>query len=321
MANTSVAPQFSIVIPVLNEKENILPLYEEILEVMKRESWSFEIIFINDGSTDGTSDTLNSLIQIDARVRVFSFRKIYGKSAAMDCGFKHAQGRYVVTLDGDLQDDPKEIPRLRTALQTKNADLVSGWKKERHDPLSKIISSRLFNPLVAFLTGVRLHDFNCGLKLYRSEVVKELSLYGELHRFIPALASWKGFHVTEEPVHHRPRKHGRSKYGVTRAFAGMVDLLTVIFLMRYEGKPAHLFSGFGFFLTLIGVFINGHLLATKLLGGIIAPHYPYLMLGILSLIVGIQCVFFGLLAEMMVHLSRTREMAFRFRVEREDENP
>lgn len=299
-------PLFSVVTPLLNESDNIIPLLKEISDVMSRQAWPYEILLIDDGSTDATPQILKKLIREDPHVRAFIFRVHRGKSAALACGFQNARGSYVVTLDGDLQDSPEEITTLWKVMKEENADLVSGWKKKRNDPWHKIVSSRIFNAFVRGITGLRLHDFNCGLKLYRAVVIRDLPLYGELHRFIPALVSWRGFRVTEAPVIHRPRKFGKSKYGIERMFGMVVDLLTVAFLMRYEGKPSHLFSGFGLVFLAVGVLINAHLLLTKLLGGSIAPHYPYMVLGVTLLLIGLQCVFFGLLAEMVLYFSRDR---------------
>jgi len=301
------SPKFSVVIPVLNEKDSLPSLLQEIVTVMEKQSWPYEVLFIDDGSRDGTPEVLRELSRVNPHVRLFLFGQHRGKSAALACGFKNVRGALIVTLDGDLQDSPEEIVKLWNVMEAGKADLVSGWKKTRHDPWHKIVSSRLFNVLVRFITGVKLHDFNCGLKIYRAAVVREIPLYGELHRFTPALAAWKGFRVTEEPIQHRSRKYGRSKFGVARMFGMTVDLLTVAFLMRYEGKPAHLFSGSGLMFLLFGGFINMHLFIKKLLGGTIAPHYPYMILGITLVLIGIQCVFFGLLSEMVLYFSLRQE--------------
>ena len=296
-----------MVIPVLNEKDSLRPLLQEIAAVMKTQSWPYEVLCVDDGSTDGTPETLRELARENPKVRLFLFGHHRGKSAALACGFQNARGAFIVTLDGDLQDAPEEIVKLWNVIEAGKADLVSGWKKTRHDPWHKVLSSRLFNALVRGITGVKLHDFNCGLKIYRAKVVREIPLYGELHRFTPALATWKGFRVVEEPILHRPRKYGRSKFGMGRMFGMTVDLLTVAFLMRYEKKPSHLFSGGGFIFLLAGGFINIHLFIKKLLGGTIAPHYPYMILGITLLLIGIQFVFFGLLSEMVLYFSLRQE--------------
>lgn len=299
--------QISVIIPVRNERENVSPLYSELVSVLSSQSWSFEVLFIDDGSTDGTVETIQALVNQDSRIRLFCFGFHHGKSAALACGFQNARGERVATLDGDLQDQPSEIIKLWNVMESRSCDLVSGWKKVRHDPWHKLVSSKLFNALVRLITGVPLHDFNCGIKLYRASVVRTLPVYGELHRFLPVLASWKGFRVAEEVVEHRPRIHGESKFGFRRMFGMMSDILTIIFLMRYEGKPSHLFGGAGIFCLGAGFFINAQLLLRKLFGGTIAPNYPYMILGVTLLIVGIQFVFFGLLSEMIVYLSRREE--------------
>jgi len=301
------SPQFSLVIPVLNEKDSLPFLLDEIEAVMKKQSWSYEILCVDDGSTDGTVEVLRELSGKYAYVRLFLFGYHRGKSAALSCGFQNSHGAHVVTLDGDLQDTPGEIVKLWNVMEARKADLISGWKKIRKDPWHKVVSSRLFNALVRCITGVNLHDFNCGLKIYKARVVREIPLYGELHRFTPALASWKGFRVTEEPIDHRPRQYGKSKFGLKRIFGMTVDLLTVAFLMRYEGKPSHLFSGAGFLFLLAGSFISANLLFIKLAGGTIAPRYPYMILGITLLLIGIQFVFFGLLSEMFLYFFHRQE--------------
>jgi glycosyltransferase involved in cell wall biosynthesis len=301
------SPKFSVIIPVLNEKDGLRSLLQEIDGVMQKQSWLYEVLFIDDGSTDGTPEVLRTLALENPCVRLFMFGRHRGKSAALACGFQNSRGPYVVTLDGDLQDAPGEILKLWNVMETRKADLVSGWKKVRKDPWHKIVSSRLFNALVRCITGVKLHDFNCGLKIYRARVVREIPLYGELHRFTPALAAWKGFCVAEVPVQHRSRQYGKSKFGMGRMFGMTVDLLTVAFLMRYEGKPSHLFSGAGFIFLLAGGLINLQLFIKKLCGGMISPHYPYMILGITLLLIGIQFVFFGLLSEMILYFSRRQE--------------
>ena len=203
-----------MIVPVLNEKDSLRPLFQEIAAVMEKRAWLYEILCIDDGSTDGTPEILRSLSKENPLVRPFVFSHHRGKSAALACGFRNARGAFIVTLDGDLQDVPEEMVKLWNVMESQKADLISGRKKVRHDPWHKIISSRLFNALVRWITGVKLHDFNCGLKIYRAEVAREIPLHGELHRFTPALAVWKGFRVAEEPIEHRPRRYGKSKYGL-----------------------------------------------------------------------------------------------------------
>ncbi len=316
MMNPSQSPFFSIIVPVYNEAENLLPLVQEITSAMGQKGRSFELLFIDDGSQDGTPEALRKIQ--DPRVKFVSFRKNFGKSAALAYGFHHAAGKYAVTLDGDLQDDPGEIERMLEVLEKKNADVVCGWRKNRKDPFSKIISSRVFNFAAAVLTGVRVHDLNCGIKLYRRAAIKEIPMYGELHRYAPALAAWKGFVVAEHPVNHRPRRAGKSKFGMKRFWGGVVDLLTVVFMMRYEGKPSHLFSGTGLFLATAGLLINFHLLFLKIAGRTIAPRYPYMILGVTALSIGVQFIFFGLVSEMIVYASKSRNAALQFPIVKRD---
>lgn len=308
------SPFFSIIVPAYNEAENLPLLYQEIAAAMAVKNRSFELIFVDDGSVDETPEALKIIQNKDPRIKIITFRKNFGKSAAFTYSFQEACGKYIVTLDADLQDDPAEIERMFETLEQKKADLVCGWKKNRQDPLTKIISSRLFNSTASWLTGIQLHDFNCGIKLYSQAVVKEIPMYGELHRFVPALAVWKGFVVVEHPVHHRARRFGKSKFGMNRFWGGIIDLLTVIFMMRYEGKPSHLFSGSGLILVAAGFLINLQLVIVKLMGGTIAPRYPYFILGVMSLIIGVQLICFGLISEMIVYSLKSKNPAPNFSI-------
>lgn len=299
-------PFFSIIVPVYNEAENLWELYREITAAMAVKNRTFELIFIDDGSHDATPEVLQKIQTQDDRIKMITFRKNFGKSAAFTCGFHEAQGQYIATLDGDLQDDPAEIERMFESMRQKKADLVCGWKKERKDPLLKIAASRAFNAAAGLLTGIHLHDFNCGIKLYSRTVAKEIPMYGELHRFVPALAAWKGFVVIEQAVHHRARRFGKSKFGMARFWSGIIDLLTVVFMMRYEGKPSHLFSGSGLILVTSGFLINLQLVIGKIMGHTIAPRYPYFILGVTCLIIGVQFIFFGLISEMIVYSSKSK---------------
>ena len=262
----------------------------------------YEIIFVDDGSTDGTNRVLQSLRNRDRRIKIIRFRRNYGKSAALSVGFQHAQGEKVITMDADLQDDPAEIPGLINELK-KGYDLVSGWKKKRMDPISKTIPSRFFNFITSVLTGIRLHDFNCGLKAYRREVVRELKIYGELHRYIPVLAQWRGYKVTEIPVHHHPRKYGKTKFGLGRFWKGFLDLLTVLFTTRYFRRPLHLFGFWGLTFFAAGFLIDLYLVIIKFTEGIALGNRPLFLAGVLLIIVGVQFISIGLLGEM---ISRTR---------------
>ena len=293
----------SAVVPVYNEAGSLRQLHQEIAAALPGEG-AHEILYVDDGSSDGSGAILREIADEDQRARVITLYRNYGKSAALAAGFEAASGHIVVTLDSDLQDDPAEIPAMVELLQ-QGWDLVSGWKKVRHDPLSKRLPSRLFNFTVRLMTGVPIHDSNCGLKVYRAEVVKSLEVYGGLHRYIPALARYKGFKVTEKVVTHRPRQHGKSKYGLTRYFHGLLDLLTVLFLGRYFQRPLHFFGLIGLLLGALGLGISIYL-TFRWIGGIPIGNRPLFFLGILAIIVGIQFLSLGLLAEFFVQ-QRHRE--------------
>jgi dolichol-phosphate mannosyltransferase len=297
----------SVVVPVHNEERSVALLYDELRSALEPLGVPWEAIFVDDGSSDGTFGALTRLHSGVENVRVVRLRRNFGKAAALVAGFDQARGETVVTIDGDLQDDPAEIPRLLAKLD-EGFDLVSGWKTKRRDPLSRRILSRIFNRVTGLFSGVRLHDMNCGLKAYRAEVVHGLRLYGELHRFIPVLAHYRGFRIAELPVHHRPREHGRSRYGVERYLRGFLDLLTVSFIGRYRHRPLHLFGGLGLALGLIGSGILVYLTVLKLLGNAIG-HRPLLLLGVLLLVIGMQFFSLGLISEMITshHEERARE--------------
>jgi glycosyltransferase involved in cell wall biosynthesis len=297
----------SVVVPVHNEERSVALLYDELRAALEPLDTPWETIFVDDGSTDGTFAALTRLHSGTDNVRVVRLRRNFGKAAALLAGFNQAQGGTVVTIDGDLQDDPAEIPRLLAKLD-EGFDLVSGWKTRRRDPISRRLLSKLFNSVTSRFSGVRLHDMNCGLKAYRAEVVHGLRLYGELHRFIPVLAHYRGFRIAELPVNHRPREHGRSRYGIERYFRGFLDLLTVSFIGRYRHRPLHLFGGFGFALTLIGVAVLIYLTVVKALGHAIGSR-PLLTLGVLLVVVGMQFFSLGLISEMITshHEERAAE--------------
>ncbi len=287
----------SIVIPVLNEVESIPELYREIVDGVTPLNLPWELIFVDDGSTDGTGRALREAYARDPRIRIIEFRRNFGKSAALAAGFELAEGDAIVTMDADLQDSPYEIPRLIEQLNN-GADLVSGWKFPRLDPLNKRLPSSVFNAVVRALSGVDLHDFNCGLKAYRREVVREIKIYGELHRYIPVLAHFRGFRVVEIKVSHRARRYGRSKFGNARFARGFFDLLTVFFLAQYTRRPLHFFGWFGIAALSLGFVINAYLATIWFLGHPIGTR-PLLTLGVLLMIMGAQFVVFGLLAEMI----------------------
>ncbi len=304
----------SVVIPVRNEERSVALLYDELRAALEPVGEEWEAVFVDDGSGDGTFGALTRLHAVTQNVRVVRLRRNFGKAAALSAGFAQADGDVVVTIDGDLQDDPQEIPRLLAKLE-EGFDLVSGWKARRRDPLSRRIPSRIFNRVTGWVSGVRLHDMNCGLKAYRAEVVKGLSIYGELHRFIPVLAHYRGFRVAELPVNHRPREHGRSRYGIERYLRGFFDLLTVTFIGRYRTRPLHLFGGLGLLLSFAGIAVLAYLTVVKAMGHAIG-HRPLLTLGVLLVVVGMQFFSLGLLGEMI-----TSQHEERFgRAERADRN-
>ncbi len=292
--------KISIVIPLLNEEESIRPLYNEIKKSLKNINCDHELIFVDDGSTDKSLSVLKDLAKIDNRVHYFSFKTNYGKSAALQVGFKHITGDAVITMDADLQDDPSEIPNLLKKLD-EGFDLVSGWKKKRYDPFIKKYSSRFFNFVTRIFSKVKIHDFNCGLKAYRRAVVQNINVYGELHRYIPVLASWKGFSVSEIIVKHNPRRYGKTKFGLSRFFKGFIDLITVLFTTRYIKRPMHLFGFVGLITAFAGVVISLWLTYEKLFYNIGINNRPIFFLGILLIIVGVQFFAIGLIGELIVH--------------------
>jgi glycosyltransferase involved in cell wall biosynthesis len=297
----------SVVIPVHDEERSVELLYDELRAALEPLGSEWEAIFVDDGSTDGTFAALTRLHSRNENVRVVRLRRNFGKAAALVAGFDHAQGDTVVTIDGDLQDDPAEIPRLLAKLD-EGFDLVSAWKTHRRDPLRRRILSRIFNSVTSRFSGVRLHDMNSGLKAYRAEVVHGLRLYGELHRFIPVRAHYRGFRIAELPVNHRAREHGRSRYGLERYMRGFLDLLTVSFMGRYRHRPLHLFGGLGLLLAAIGVGILIYLSVDKALGHAIGGR-PLLTLGVLLVVVGMQFFSLGLISEMITshHEERAQE--------------
>jgi glycosyltransferase involved in cell wall biosynthesis len=287
----------SVVIPLHNEERSVALLYEELQAALDPLEQPWEALFVDDGSTDGSFSALTRLHGTHENVRVVRLRRNFGKAAALATGFAQAQGETVVTIDADLQDDPSEIPRLLVKLD-EGFDLVSGWKARRRDPLRRRVLSRIFNWVTGRVSGLRLHDMNSGLKAYRADVVRGLRLYGELHRFVPVLAHYRGFRVAELPVHHRPREHGRSRYGVERYVRGFLDLLTVSFIGRYRHRPLHLFGGLGLMLGVVGFAILVYLTVVKALGHAIGDR-PLLILGVLLVVVGLQFFSLGLISEML----------------------
>ena len=287
----------SVVVPVHDEERTVALLYDELESALQPLGDPWEAVLVDDGSTDGTFSALTRLHSARDNVRVIRLRRNFGKAAALAAGFAHAEGDVVVTIDGDLQDDPAEIPRLLAKLD-EGFDLVSGWKTHRRDPITRRVLSKIFNWVTGRVSGLRLHDLNCGLKAYRAEVVQGLRLYGELHRFIPVLAHYRGYRVAELPVNHRPREHGRSRYGVERYVRGFLDLLTVSFIGRYRYRPLHLFGGLGLLLGAIGFAVLVYLTVLKL-GGHAIGQRPLLQLGVLLMVVGLQFFSLGLISELI----------------------
>ncbi len=300
--SNSTKAAISVVIPLYNEEKSLAELHNRIILSLQSLSSNYELIFVDDGSTDNSFSVIRDLHKKDDRVKAIRFRKNFGKASALSAGFKEAEGTTIVTIDADLQDLPEEIPTLIKKMD-EGYDLVSGWKFKRKDPLLRRIASRLFNSVTSFYTGVKIHDFNCGLKCYRREVIEELDLYGELHRYIPAIANWKGFKVGQAKVNHQPRIHGKSKFGSERYLRGLFDLLTIIMLTKYPEKPLHFFGLLGTILSLAGLAINLYMALLRLSGKWISNR-PLLLLGILLLILGIQFIFFGLMGELIVFSSQ-----------------
>lgn len=296
--------KLSVVVPLFNEQDSLQPLSAEIRKVCIANNFDFEVIFVDDGSTDNSLKVIKDICRGDRRFKYVSFQKNYGKSAALNIGFKKASGTVVVTMDADLQDDPGEIPNLILKLN-EGFDMVSGWKKKRYDPFIKKHSSKFFNAVTRWFSGVKIHDFNCGLKIYKKNVLDQIRVYGELHRYIPVLANWKGFSVAELVVTHHPRKFGYTKFGISRFFKGFVDLLTVVFITRYAKRPMHLFGFLGAFSLIAGTILNLVLTYQKLFHNMPLSNRPILFLGVLLIIVGMQFFSLGLIGEMMVSSSHT----------------
>jgi glycosyltransferase involved in cell wall biosynthesis len=308
----------SVVIPVLDERATLDDLYQRLSTVLKRISRRYEIIFVDDGSRDGSIDTIRMINSADPSVRFLRFRRNFGKSAALAAGFGAARYDVIASMDADLQDLPEQLPLLIDTLEDGN-DLVSGWRYDRQDMLSRRLGSRLYNWTTSILTGVRLHDINCGFKCYRKEVLDEVMIYGERHRYIPVLASYRGFRLAEVRIEHAKRVHGRSRYGLGRVVGGIFSLLTVILLTRYSNKPLHFFGLLGVALFGVGSTIDLYLIAMRVLFNEWLSNRPLLIIGTLLVIVGVQFILFGLLAE-MIAFSYRRENDYSI-VETSDDEP
>jgi glycosyltransferase involved in cell wall biosynthesis len=294
-------PAISVVIPLLNEAGNVDELHRELKSALDALGRSYELILVDDGSTDGTLDRLLAIEARDRRVRVLRLRRNFGQTAAFSAGFDHARGDVVITADGDLQNDPADIPRLLAKLD-EGFDMVCGWRRERRDPLSRRLPSSMANRIISWATGVHLHDYGCSLKAIRAEVVHGLRLYGEMHRFIPAVASWMGVALAEIPVNHRPRTRGRSKYGFGRTLRVLADLFTVKFLLAYGTRPAHFFGLVGFGTGTVGAAVLAYLAYVKFVDGESIGGRPLLLVGFGFVISGLIFVMNGLLAELLVRI-------------------
>jgi glycosyltransferase involved in cell wall biosynthesis len=293
-----VAPDLSVVIPIYNEAPSLAELYRELTDTLTTWGRPYEIIAVDDGSTDGSFETLARLQAADARLRVIRLRRNFGQTAAFAAGFDHARGRVIVTSDGDRQNDPRDIPQMIELLE-RGHDIVCGWRKDRKDPLlSRRLPSMIANALISAVTGVPLHDYGCSLKAFRADVIKPMRLYGEMHRFLPAIASEQGVSIAETVVNHRPRQHGRSKYGIGRTIRVILDLITVKFLLSYATRPLQIFGLIGFGLGLVGTIITGWLVYERLIGRTALSNRPLLLFGILLISTGFQLVTLGLLAEL-----------------------
>jgi glycosyltransferase involved in cell wall biosynthesis len=308
MSETGQCPQVSVVTPLLDEQDNIRPLYEQITQTLK-DRYEYEILFVDDGSTDGSFNLLAEIQKADARVRVIRFRKNFGQTAALSAGFTHARGEIIIAIDADLQNDPADIPKMIEKLH-EGYDVVSGWRKKRHDRVAtRLIPSKMANWLISRITGVKLHDYGCTLKAYRKVVLAEIKLYGEMHRFIPALASWSGARIAETVVNHRPRTAGAPKYGLARTWKVLLDLITVKFLGSYSTKPIYIFGGLGLLSTLGAVAFGLTVLYQKFADDFSMNRNPLLILTAVLMIATIQFILMGLLAELLVrtyHESQNR---------------
>jgi len=308
-----VAKKLSVVVPVFNEKESIPELLEWIFRVVDAHNIDSEVLLIDDGSTDNSWEVIATWSQQDPRVIGLKFNRNYGKSAALQTGFDQAEGAIIITMDADLQDSPDEIPFLIDQVEKENLHLVSGWKKKRHDPISKTLPSKFFNRVTGLVSGIKLHDFNCGLKAYRREVIKNIKVYGEMHRYIPLIAKWNGFNrIGERVVEHRARKYGTTKYGMRRFITGFLDLLSVTFVSRFKKNPMHFFGVLGSLSFLSGFIITVWVIAEKLyrqfnhLPRRDVVDQPLFFLALVALVVGMQLFLAGFIAEMLIQVNQRK---------------
>jgi glycosyltransferase involved in cell wall biosynthesis len=296
----------SVIVPLFNEEESVVELSIALKKVFGNLRANYEVIFVDDGSTDNSFQKIKEIHHLNNRFKCIKFNRNYGKSAALSEGFKAAKGDYVITMDADLQDDPEEIPNLLKKVNEGN-DLVSGWKKKRYDPFIKKHTSKIFNFVTGLLVGLKLHDYNCGLKIYKKDVVKNIKIYGELHRYIPALAHFAGYKVSEIPVTHHPRKHGKTKFGSSRFINGLFDLITVIFTTKYIRRPLHFFGLLGMISLIIGIGIMIYLTILKFFESIPISNRPLFLVGIMLAIVGLQIFSLGLIGEMITKTNADKD--------------
>ncbi|MCD4790440.1 MAG: glycosyltransferase [Bacteroidales bacterium] len=306
----------SLVIPLYNEEESLQELTDWIRQVMEKNNYSYQVIFIDDGSSDNSWNKIEELVNADSNISGIKFRRNFGKSAALNKGFEAAQGDVVITMDSDLQDSPEEIPELYGMIKNNGYDIVSGWKKKRYDPFGKTLPSKFFNRTTRAISGIKLHDFNCGLKAYRKEVVKSIEVYGEMHRYIPVIAKWAGYNkISEKVVQHQKRKYGVTKFGMGRFIKGYLDLLSITFISKFGKRPMHLFGTLGSVLFFIGFVIAIYLAVAKFLFSVYQmTERPLFYLGLLAMIIGTQLFLTGFLAEMISRNSTERN---RYEVEKE----
>jgi len=293
--------RISIVIPVYNEEENLIPLTESILKSVKKITDKFEIIFVDDGSVDESFRVLEKIKKKHKEVRVMKFRHNFGQSAAFAAGFKAARGKLVVSMDADMQNDPADIPKLVYEL-SKGYDVVCGWRYPRRDSVGKLFFSFFANLLRKFLTGEKIHDSGCSLRIYKNYAVKDLELYGEMHRYVPALLQWKGYKITEVKVRHYPRRAGKTKYGLLRVYKGLLDLIVLKFWMQYSARPIHFFGAIGLLFGFVGFIIGLFLVWQKLVLGLSIGNRPLLLLGVLMIVLGVQILILGILADMLTRI-------------------
>ncbi len=295
----------SVIVPVLNEEESIEKLYTNIKYIIDKSKKSYEILFVDDGSIDKTFQIIKRIADQDNNVVAIKLRKNFGKSIALHTAFKYIKGKIIITMDGDLQDDPEEIPKFVEKIE-EGYDMVIGWKYPRKDSITKIISSKIFNKLTSYLTHIYLHDFNCGFKAYKKALTDNISLYGGMHRYISVIASWNGYKITELKIKHHPRQYSKSKYGTSRLFEGLIDLITIKFVMNYGTRPSHIFSSIGFVFLIIGVIIGSYLIYLKYINGISIGGLPSLQIS-LFVITGMQLISLGLIAEIIIKNEMQRD--------------